>query len=139
MVLIRLFANLHLPQKTSADCFQIFIFVYICSHCSVIHSYCACSIGGYSRIERNGWKVLNGTSEGSSPRAPLQYSSCDVGPSCTSKIKGLQEHDNRENGDKRKKFAAEDFVSALLGLLLYFLCCKLMSNSNSQDIWMSYY
>ncbi|XP_062334018.1 vasculin-like [Osmerus eperlanus] len=67
--------------------------------------------GGYSRIERNGWKVLNGTSEGSSPRAPLQYSSCDVGPSCTSKIKGLQEHDNRENGDKRKKFAAEDFPS----------------------------
>lgn len=67
--------------------------------------------GGLPRSERNGWKVHNGTIEGSSPRVPLKQGSSDgiVGPS--RKIKGLQEHSVRHDGDRRKKFAAEDFPS----------------------------
>uniref|UniRef100_A0A4W5QEN8 Vasculin n=1 Tax=Hucho hucho TaxID=62062 RepID=A0A4W5QEN8_9TELE len=64
--------------------------------------------GIFSRKERNGWRVRNG-SEGSSSRAPLQRG----GPSPRSKSKGLPEgqQGHRDDGDRRKQFEAEDFVS----------------------------
>lgn len=59
--------------------------------------------GGYSRSEKNGWKVRN-NSEGSASRPAAQHG----GAVLRSKTKGLQECGD---GDRRKNFGAEDFVS----------------------------
>uniref|UniRef100_A0A8C7S1B9 Vasculin n=1 Tax=Oncorhynchus mykiss TaxID=8022 RepID=A0A8C7S1B9_ONCMY len=70
-----------------------------------------CFTGIFSRKEGNGWGVRNG-SEGSSSRPPLQRG----GPSPRSKSKGLSEgqQGHRDDGDIRKQFGAEDFVSGVV-------------------------
>uniref|UniRef100_A0A3P8YQU4 Vasculin n=1 Tax=Esox lucius TaxID=8010 RepID=A0A3P8YQU4_ESOLU len=64
-----------------------------------------CFAGGYSRNEKNGWRVRNG-SEGSSSRAPLPQ----PGPQPFSKSKCLGKV-QQGHRDRRKKFEAEDFPS----------------------------
>uniref|UniRef100_A0A673WY04 Vasculin n=1 Tax=Salmo trutta TaxID=8032 RepID=A0A673WY04_SALTR len=78
--------------------------------------------GIFSRKEGNGWGVRNG-SEGSSSRPPLQRG----GPSPRSKSKGLPEGQqaHRDDGDRRKQFEAEDFVSGVVEAFTF--CSKLKS------------
>uniref|UniRef100_A0A673WM07 Vasculin n=1 Tax=Salmo trutta TaxID=8032 RepID=A0A673WM07_SALTR len=85
-------------------------------------AHLVCFTGIFSRKEGNGWGVRNG-SEGSSSRPPLQRG----GPSPRSKSKGLPEGQqaHRDDGDRRKQFEAEDFVSGVVEAFTF--CSKLKS------------